>query len=166
MEKKKRIIKLIRKISISIAIVLLSLVAVGVGYTWYMGKNVDSSSIAKPVDTTKDYVEVKNVKPAENVPESVAVQSFTTPVLPGSNASISIRTKPDSTCKISVIYNKIASTDSGLVDKTADEYGMVSWSWSIEASAPIGKWPVTVTCYYGEQWAVGTGDLEVVSELK
>lgn len=166
MEKKKRIIKLIRKISISSAVVLLIIVAVGVGYTWYMGRNVDSSAIATPVDTTDEYTEVKSVKPAENVPESVAVQFFTDQVIPGTNAAISVRTKPDSICKISVIYDKVSSTDSGLIDKTADEYGMASWSWSVGDSVPIGKWPVKVTCYYGEQWAVGTGDLEVVSEIK
>ena len=154
------------KATISAVVLLAIFVVAGIVYTWYMGRNVDSSAIATPVDTTDEYAEVKSVRPAENVPESVAVQYFTTPVLPGSNAAISVRTKPDSTCEISVIYDKIPSTDSGLIDKTADEYGMVSWSWSVSDSVPIGKWPVKVTCYYGEQWAVGTGDLEVVLNLE
>jgi hypothetical protein len=166
MEKKQRTIKSIRRAIISAVIILILLILAGLIYTWYTGKNVESSSINIPVKKVDNYAEVKTVKPAENVPESVAVQSFTDQVLPGTNAAMSIRTKPDSTCKISVIYNEVASVDSGLIDKTADEYGMVSWSWSVESSAPLGKWPVKVTCYYGEQWAVGTGDLKVVSEIK
>ena len=129
LNKKGRIRKFIRKASISSAIILVILVVSGLIYTWYMGQNVAMSAIASPVTTTDDYVGIKVVKPAENVPESASIQSFSTPILSGSNAAITVRTKPDSICKISVIYNEIASVDSGLVDKTADEYGMVSWSW-------------------------------------
>lgn len=168
MEKKQRTIKSIRRAIISAVIILILLILAGLIYTWYTGKNVESSSINIPVKKVDNYAEVKTVKPAENVPESVAVQSFTTPVLPGSNVSMVVRTKPDSTCKISVTYNKIPSDDSGLVDKISDEYGMVSWSWSVSDSTPIGVWPAKVSCYYGEngeQWAVVIGDLEVVSQI-
>lgn len=154
------------KATISAGVLLVLFVTAGLFYTWYMGQNITMSSIATPVSAADDYAEVKSVKPGENVAESLSIQSLTTPVMPGSNVAITVRTKPDSTCKISVIYNEIASVDSGLIDKTADEYGMVSWSWSVENSVPVGTWPAKVTCYYGEQWAVVIGHLEVVLQIE
>lgn len=141
-------------------------VGAGIGYTWYMGQNTTPEVATVVENTPAGPVIAKPTKPAENTPESASVQSLVSPVLPGSNSTITVRTKPDSICKISVIYDKTASIDSGLYNKTADEYGMVSWSWTIEESAPLGKWPVSVICAYHEKTAVVVGDLKVVSQLE
>jgi hypothetical protein len=60
----------------------------------------------------------------------------------------------------------VVAADPGLVKKTADEYGMVSWTWGVSRSVPVGKWPVTVTCAIGKHSGVVIGDLEVVNSIK
>jgi hypothetical protein len=91
----------------------------------------------------------------------VSIQSITSPVAPGDNASIYIHTNRDSKCTITAVYNNIPSKDAGLSPKTADEYGLASWSWTVESTVPVGKWPVTVTCVWNKKIAVVVGDLIV-----
>jgi hypothetical protein len=86
---------------------------------------------------------------------------LTSPEAPGDNVSMSVKTVPTSTCTIRVEYNKIPSTDSGLVAKTADEFGIVSWTWTVGEDVPLGTWPAKVTCVYNGRSAVVQGDLQV-----
>lgn len=160
-----RVSKPIIKTAVSTVVLLVLLLGAGVGYTWYVGQNsnVNSTAIATPVES-KPTTAIKRVKPAANGPVSASVQLLTSPVAPGSNASINVKTNPESKCTISVIYDKTASTDSGLGPKIADDFGVVSWTWTVEASAPQGKWPVKVTCVLGERSAVVQGDLVVKQE--
>lgn len=74
------------------------------------------------------------------------MQSSTAEGRAGENASITIRTNPEAECAITVKYNNVAAVDSGLVTKLADEFGVASWSWTLAASAPAGKWPIEVNC--------------------
>lgn len=154
----------LRNILISVAVLLAIFVSAGVAYTWYMGQdgNVDPAAIADPVKTRTTNV-IKHTKSAPGAKVGASVHMITSPVKPGMNASITVRTNSDATCTIKVVYDKIASTDSGLGPKVADEYGMVSWTWTVEASVPIGKWPATVTCAIGEQSGVTIGDLVVAN---
>jgi hypothetical protein len=159
---RRRIGKSIRNTFTSI--VVLSVLAVGAGaaYTWYMGKT-SPAALVTPVEAETAPV-IKHVQPATNAPIGASVQTVTSPVNPGENASITARTSPGADCTISVVYDKTASKDSGLSAKTADEFGMVSWTWTIEASAPLGKWPVKVTCALGKKSALVQADL-VVAKL-
>lgn len=150
-----------RNTMISVVALLLLAVGGGVAYTWYMGQDEsDLSAIAAPVEAEPAPV-ITHLKPAANAKVGAAVQMLTSPVAPGSNASITVKTNPDAVCTITVIYDKTASKDSGLSTKTADEFGVLSWAWTVEASAPLGKWPVKVTCTYNKQSAVVQGDLVV-----
>ncbi len=164
---KRRFPTILRNILISTVVLLVLFVSAGIGYTWYMGQNNTVDATVLP-ETTKNTTETTLVHtlPSADIAESASVQSIVSPILPGSNSSITVRTKPFSTCTISVTYNKIPSTDSGLINKDADDYGMVTWSWTVENSVPLGKWPVKVTCASGEKSAVVVGDLEVVAIIK
>jgi len=157
---KKRIVRSIRNISISVGVLVAILVAAGAAYTWFIGRNQAPAVTTATTDTTLTPV-VKAVDPAPNAPEGASVQSITSPVAPGSNASVTVKTNPGSWCTITVVYDKTASTDSGLAGKTADEFGSVSWTWTVDATAPVGKWPVTVTCLRNKLSAVVVGDLVV-----
>lgn len=155
-----RIIKFIRNIAISALVLLVLFVGGGAAYTWYMGRtSVADTSAGDPVVEVAPVI--KHVQPAANVSESASVQMLTSPVVPGSNASVTVRTNPGSQCTIIVEYNKVASKDSGLSLKTADEFGMVTWTWTVEASVPLGKWPVKVTCVNDKKSAFVQGDLVV-----
>jgi hypothetical protein len=143
---RSRIIRFVRNIAISVAVLLVIFIGGGAAYTWYMGRTtVVDTSVADSIDTTPTPV-IKHVQPAANANESASVQMLTSPVAPGSNASVTVKTNPSSECTIAVEYNKVASKDSGLRLKTADEFGIVSWTWTVEVSVPLGTWPVKVTC--------------------
>lgn len=79
---------------------------------------------------------------------------------------MSVRTIDGASCKIAVMNeNKQSMIDPGLVTKTADEFGMVSWTWTVPYSAAIGNWNVDVNCYRNAKSGFGRGELIVVSQL-
>jgi hypothetical protein len=157
---KKRIGKLIRNIIIAVVVMLVLFIGVGVAYVWISAHTQPPVSTVAPPDTNPTPV-IKHVEASANVPEGASVQSITSPVIPGDNASVIVKTNPGSWCTITVVYDKTASTDSGLKGKTADEFGSVSWTWTVSRSATLGKWPVTITCLRNKLSAVVVGDLVV-----
>lgn len=167
MVKKARILKFIRNTSISILILLVMFLVAGAAYTWYMGQNnsENATAITAPIEPTPG-PNFAPTKQADNVPTGASVQMISSPIAPGSNTSITVKTNPGAICTISVIYDKTPSTDSGLVSKTSGEYGIVSWSWTVESSVPLGKWPVKVTCLHNEKTGVVVGDLVVSNKIE
>jgi hypothetical protein len=141
-------------------VILAILVVAGVAYTWYNGQQ--PASIAKVPSSNEP--QAKQIVPKtldKNVQESAAVQTVTSPIAPGENAMISVKTNPTSSCKISVMYNNVAAVDSGLAARKADNFGTVNWAWTVPKSTPLGSWPITVTCEYYGKTAVVTQDLRV-----
>lgn len=152
LSRRRKILKHVRNVTISIVALTVLTVGAGVGYTWYMGQQpaVEAAVIEDETGTLRPAVS-KPRTVASDAKVSVSTQMITSPVEPGENASITARTNPEARCTIAVTYGEIGekenkSDDSGLVDKVADEYGVVSWTWSVEATRPTGKWPVEVTC--------------------
>ncbi len=145
------------------ALLIIGLVVGGgvIGYAWYSGKNApvvaDETPLPTPVSpkTTPQKVD-------DTVKVGVSSQAFTDKVVVGKNASLIIKTNPLAACSIRVEYDKQASTDSGLVPKKADDYGVASWAWTVEESRPVGKWPVVVTCANAKNSGVLALDLNVV----
>lgn len=162
---KKRIVRYIRNALIGSVVLLIVLIGIGVAYTWFMGRDRDTSPVVVEEAQPEAVSTIKPPQPASNTPVSASVQSLTSPVVPGDNALITVRTKPNATCSIVVEYNKVPSNDSGLVSKVADDFGIVSWVWTVEPSTPLGKWPATVTCVLEERSAVVVGDLLVGDAL-
>lgn len=163
---KKRIVRFLRNTLISIGVLLVVVVGGGVAYTWYMGEYSapPSTAIATPVDVAPRQV-ITPPKPSPDAPASAAIQMLTSPIVPGTNTSITVKTNVEAECTISVEYNKIPSTDSGLKPKVADEFGMVSWAWTVEESVPLGTWPVIVTCSANDKSAVVKGELVVANKV-
>lgn len=159
---KAQALKAVRNIAISFTVLLVLVVGGGVAYTWYVGQDeaANTAAIPAPVAPAPAPV-VKPTKPAANAKQSAAVQMLTSPVAPGDNASIMVKTNAESDCTITVEYNKVPSTDSGLKPKKADDFGIVSWTWTVEETVPVGKWPVDVTCAFNDQTAMVRGDLVV-----
>jgi micrococcal nuclease len=67
----------------------------------------------------------------------------------GQNATLQVRTAPNISCSIEVDYKSGPSTAAGLVAKTSDSAGNVSWTWKVGANTTPGAWPITVTCGSG-----------------
>lgn len=160
---KIRIPSRLRKILISAFILLIIFLLAGTAYTLFASSSVKQT--AQPSTEDKAVSSAPHIykppKPGANAAEGVAIVSLISPVKAGANSSIAISTNIGSTCTISVIYDKVASKDSGLVSKHADDYGNADWTWTVDKSAPAGKWPVKVTCTYNKRTGVVIGDLVV-----
>jgi micrococcal nuclease len=64
----------------------------------------------------------------------------------GQNATIQVKTNPNTLCSIEVDYKSGPSTAAGLLPKTSDNAGNLSWTWKVGANTTPGSWPITVTC--------------------
>lgn len=136
-----------RNAIVGIFVVALLLVGGGFAYTYFLGP--DGTQTADAVQQPARNEPRKVAEPPKQNPDApigASVQTLTSPVAPGSNASLAVRTGQLAKCKVSVVYGSVSSTDSGLLPKTADEFGSVSWSWTVGAEVPEGKYPVKVDC--------------------
>lgn len=159
---KQRILRTVRNIAISVVVLAVLIAGAGAGYIWYTGQETPTAAVATEVPQTVVQQPAKRPLPSADAKASASVQQMTSPVAPGAAVALYVRTNPTAVCKIAVEYNKVPSSDPGFIDKTADEFGMVDWNWTVPASAPKGKWPVTVTCSLDEaRSAVVQGDLIV-----
>lgn len=158
----KKALKVVAAFVIVTVVILVGLLL----YSWLSAPEVPAASVADPKAKPQLAEDKKEVALDPTAPVGVAAQSITSPLLPGSNALIVVKTRPEALCNIVVEYNKIKSTDTGLSEKQADDRGMVQWSWAVEESVSVGKWPVTVTCLYNEKSGVLISDLEVKTSLE
>ena len=165
--RQSRIIRSIRNASISMLVLLILVLSAGVIYTWYMGQTdaVNMAAVAEPVEYEPVTV-VKPAKPAANAKVGASIQALTSPVKPGDNTSLTVKSTPGASCAISVVYDKMPSTDSGLKPQIADDFGIANWAWTVEPSVPLGTWPLKVTCTYLEQSAVVQADLSVARPVE
>lgn len=125
----------------------LVLVVAGIAYTFFSDSQASPKAAAQSSVLSADSIQpIRPVKPAANAPVGAAVEAFSSLVTLGSDASISVRTLPGSKCKIEVLYNKIPAVDPGLSPKIADDFGTVSWDWTVGPDTLPGMWPVNVTC--------------------
>lgn len=161
MSVKAKIIRTARNVLLSAVVLLVLLGSAGLTYTWFIGQNSDVSVEESLQTQAAATPAIGPPKPSPKAPASAAIQALTTPVTPGDNAMVTVKTLQTAKCVISVEYDDVASTDSGLTPKVADDWGIVSWTWTVDASAPYGEWPVEVTCTYNKKTAVVKGYLEV-----
>ena len=145
------ILRRARNVSIAAIVLLILMVGAGIAYSFY------TASFAKdqPQSVAPDVEKRKDITPtAPNPTAQVSVASSTTELKasPGENALFTVRTNAEAVCDITVTYGDPGerdkqSTDSGLQRKTADGFGVISWTWSIESARPLGTWPIEVTCF-------------------
>jgi hypothetical protein len=154
-------VKLALKIFVTVIILVVLLVGGLIGYTWWVGKNAPKVESAVDIaNKLPKQVKREARKQAPDAPVGVSVQSITA-AAPGGNASVTIRALERAKCSIVVDYNGTVSKDSGLAPKDADEWGMVTWSWTVEPTVPEGKYPVKMTCVRNKQSGFVQADLEV-----
>jgi hypothetical protein len=152
---------MVRKILLSVVILIVLIMAAGTIYVLL----ADGKVKPRPVDVNTNNDDtpaiVKPVAPGANDAEGVSVETLTSPVAAGSNASLSASTDAGSNCNIVVSYNGVISTDSGLAPKNSDAYGTVSWTWTVASTVPVGTWPIKVTCAYHGRSGVVDDSIQV-----
>jgi hypothetical protein len=154
-------LRALRNIIISAFVLVVLFGAAGAAYVLLMGGKESDAKTEQPVAPPPAPAFPTPRKPNPKDPESAGLEVLTSPVKPGENSSITVQTQPTSNCTISVAYNNVPTKDSGLVPKTADAYGNVTWSWTVDPAAPEGTWPVKVTCVFSGKSAVVIGNLQV-----
>lgn len=149
----------------AISVVTLAVIIGGAGlaYTYFLGPNSDQSATAVEEPVPAPRQEIKASKPAANAVVSASVSLLSSPVAPGENTSVTIKTVATAKCTIAVAYGSVVAKDSGLTPKVADEFGTVSWAWTVDEAAALGTWPVKVTCVYNGRSAVVQADLVVAN---
>lgn len=90
---------------------------------------------------------------APSAPSNVYVKiiSVTSPARRGGTATLTAETVPGASCTITARYKSGPSTAAGLIAKTADSTGKVSWTWNVGTRTTPGSWPITVTATTGGQ---------------
>ena len=76
---------------------------------------------------------------------NISLVSLTSPVSRGSDATVSMKGLPNTTCDIDVIYSSGESKASGLEDKTSDSNGNVSWTFKVSSNVKPGTYEVKIT---------------------
>ena len=76
---------------------------------------------------------------------TLRITSVTSQVHAGTNATVVAQTAPGADCKIAVTYRSGRSRAKGLVRKTADDSGQISWTWRVGTKATRGDWPMDIT---------------------
>jgi 5-hydroxyisourate hydrolase-like protein (transthyretin family) len=66
------------------------------------------------------------------------------PVRAGASATLTAQTTPGANCTITVYYKSGRSTAAGLISKTADSGGRVSWTWKVGSNTTSGSWRIVV----------------------
>lgn len=152
--------RIVRQLLVGTLIIGVLLVITGAGYALYGDWTMPAAKTSTPVQVTATEPVFKHTAPGSNAPESASIQTLSSPVKVGDEASVSVRTLPGSSCTIDIGYTDAPSSkDSGFALHTADEYGTVSWNWAV--SAPTGSWPVKVTCVYHNRSAVVVDNLQI-----
>jgi len=123
-----------------------------------------TARLAPTAMATRDPVPATATTPAMMASASTLAVSFTSissPIPHGATATAKVTTAPGAACSIEVDYKSGESKAAGLVDKTADSAGAVSWTWMVGTRTTPGSWPVTVTCAGGGKSAVGKTNIQV-----
>jgi len=155
--------KPLRKLLVSVVILLVIIVAGGVLYTYIVGRdsNAKKEASIKAPAAVKNGPNIQTVQPAPNAAVGAAVQYIDSPVKAGDNVSLSVHTNPNVKCSITFTYNNVASKDSGLKTKMSDSHGVVGWTWTVDKATPPGKWPAKVLCASATKSGMVIGTVEV-----
>ena len=83
--------------------------------------------------------------PVTNINNPITFISWSKTVARNEDATVKIKGTPNTTYYITVRYKSGSSTADGLVSKTSDKDGYVSWTWHIGGRTATGTFTITVT---------------------
>lgn len=86
----------------------------------------------------------------------LSIVSVSSPIPRGATATLAAKTSPGAYCTITVYFKSGPSKAAGLVPKTADSTGNVSWSWKIGTTTTAGTWQIVVTATQNGQTVTTT----------
>ncbi len=143
--------------------VVMALVISGFLYAWYYAKTHPVKQGELPLPKPS---KITNASPAKDVspdtPVGVAIESVSSPVKLGDNASLSVKTLPKATCNLRFTYKDgTISKDAGLSPKVADDFGIAAWTWTIEPARAAGTAVMEATCVHGKMSGYNKTDVVI-----
>lgn len=163
---KQRALRQLRMTVIIFVVLLVLAIGAGLFYVWLMGLQAKPSAVTTAPQTNQPSFLTPHKVP-DNVAIGSSIQSISSPVSPGDNASLTVRTTESAVCTVKIIrldssQKEVARvTDSGLSDKKADEFGMVVWTWTMPSDAAIAKWTADIFCTRGDKSTHSVGEVIV-----
>jgi len=116
--------------------------AAAIGVTLVAGSPGEPTGIAAANRPPGDLEDPLEPTPARLA--SVAIGAYTPAIAAGGRASVRAMMAPGARCGIVFRYGPGPAWAAGL-DETADDRGIVVWSWVVDPVTPRGTWPVIVT---------------------
>lgn len=163
-----RVLRSARTVFLIVVVLALLIGGMYAAFLWFNKPQV--ITMETPVatnDQNPSFLERR--KPPKDVAIGSSIQALSTPVSPGSNASLTLRTTESALCVVKVTMQDSAMrevarvTDSGLSDKKADDFGVVTWTWTMPADAKFGKWQADITCTRDSKSTRSIGEIEVTA---
>jgi hypothetical protein len=122
----------------------------GDGYTWRNVRDVDGSTGF----VIADYLQPIQAAPGATPvlpPPAIRVEDITSPVARGSEATLTIVTRPGVRCELRVLlYGPATLPHDGLENKTAGPDGVCSWTWLVPDDVVPGSWRYRISAGEGE----------------
>jgi hypothetical protein len=152
-----------KKIMISASVLFTCFVIAGLLYVYLTDRNtkqhitkLSSNIVTKsPLPTP--------LAPGPNSPEGVSIEVLASPASIGSDVYLSVLTNAGSTCSVAMSYNGGQTGTAVASDQIANDYGDITWNWTVGSNVPVGTWPVKVVCAYRGRTGVAINNLQVIS---
>lgn len=164
--KKDKALKKLVKWTVIIVVLLVLIIGLGILIIWLLQpKKIDSNTTPAPATQKPTIAPAHKFGP--NIPIGSSVQSISSPIAPGDNAYVTLRTTEGATCSIKVVsldqHGKEIDrvSDSGLVDKKVDDFGVVTWTWTMPVGAAIKIWQADMYCKRDDKSTRSVGEIEV-----
>jgi len=132
----------------------------GAGYSVQSAKQGQAQAPSVAPITEPTAILVTQATPSGDI--LISMVSLTSPIYPGSTATLIIQTVPGANCSITVYYKSGASQAAGLGPQTADASGQVTWSWNVGSRTAKGIWKIVVQFELGGK----TTKLEIPFEVQ
>lgn len=107
-------------------------------------ETLSSATTSSAVSSTSKAASSSTAIPAVTTNSKIAITDAPGTVSNGSNATLSIKGKPNTEYSISVYYSGGASKAQGLEAKTSGADGTVSWTWKVGAKTTAGTHRIVV----------------------
>jgi micrococcal nuclease len=101
---------------------------------------------AAPIASTASAAMPYGAEYSARAANSVTITKHPGTVRRGATASVAAKTSARIGCTITVQYKSGPSKAAGIVPKTSDASGNVSWSWKVGTNTTPGSWSVIITC--------------------
>lgn len=106
------------------------------------GKAIEIKNKSGVLNSTTDFNDISKLEEEVTKLEFV---SITDPIKLGSEVTLTMKGKKNTSYNIDVYYASGVSKASGLEDKVSDEEGNVSWTWRVSKNVIPGNYEIVVT---------------------